>query len=92
MRVEEDLVKGGVPFESAEESLVRKLAFDRRRSSLKKVMMGSAIAKRASETSSERHSARVTDLPVEDYLVMFLVSFLFNARLLFQFLLSGGTV
>ena len=37
-RVEEDLVVGTVPLDSVEESEVRKLAFDRRRSSLKKGM------------------------------------------------------
>ena len=37
--MEVDLVVGTVPFDSAEESVVRKLALDRRRSSLKKVMV-----------------------------------------------------
>jgi hypothetical protein len=39
LRVEEDLVVGTVPFDSFDESLVRKLAFERLRSSLRKVMM-----------------------------------------------------
>jgi hypothetical protein len=37
-KVDEDLAVGTVPLDSAEESEVRKLAFDRRRSSLKKGM------------------------------------------------------
>jgi hypothetical protein len=37
--VEVDFVVGTVPFDSAEESLVRKLALDRRRRSLKKGML-----------------------------------------------------
>lgn len=37
--VEDDLVVGTVPFESFDESEVRKLALDRRRSSLKNGMM-----------------------------------------------------
>ncbi len=36
LSVEEDLAVGTVPLDSVEESEVRKLAFDRRRSSLKK--------------------------------------------------------
>ncbi len=38
LRVEEDFAVGTVRLESVEESEVRKLAFDRLRSSLKKVM------------------------------------------------------
>lgn len=40
-KVEDDLVVGTVPFESLDESEVRKLAFERRRRSLKKGMMAS---------------------------------------------------
>lgn len=39
LRVDEDLVVGTVAFDSAEDSLVRKLALDRLRNSLKKGMM-----------------------------------------------------
>jgi hypothetical protein len=39
LSVDEDLVVGTVPLDSAEESVVRKLALDRLRSSLKKGMM-----------------------------------------------------
>ena len=37
-KVEDDFVVGTLPLDSLEESLVRKLAFERRRSSLKKGM------------------------------------------------------
>jgi hypothetical protein len=40
LRVEEDFAVGTVPFDSFEESVVRKLALDRLRSSLKKGMLG----------------------------------------------------
>ena len=41
-KVEDDFVVGTVPLDSFEESLVRKLAFERRRSSLKKGMSSTA--------------------------------------------------
>lgn len=53
LRVEEDLVVGTVRFDSAEESLVRKLAFERLRRSLKKGMFVSDAVKPPKEDSVE---------------------------------------
>ena len=44
-KVEDDFVVGTVPFDSFEESLVRKLAFERRRSSLKNGMSATGDSK-----------------------------------------------
>ena len=49
LRVEDDLVVGTFPFESLEESEVRKLAFERRRSSLKNGMLNSQVTIRGCE-------------------------------------------